>query len=186
MWAPRTWRHHAQKQRGELAALPSRATGKPRVPHPANVTDGEEIVATTANAASQSPSGPLPAAGGCDSTEHGLGLGHIEDPRPYERFLVLLVRGDGSGGPANRLAGVDTEETAQVAEKLIRTIAARQRIARHQVTVHSDRSAQMISGTHRPSPTSTALSGCADHLQTEGVHRQPPRRGRVQRVEVLA
>ncbi len=30
------------KQRGELADRPSRATGKPRVPHPAKLTDEEE------------------------------------------------------------------------------------------------------------------------------------------------
>jgi hypothetical protein len=40
--APRTWRHHAQKQRGELPERPSRATGKPRRPHPAKLTDEEE------------------------------------------------------------------------------------------------------------------------------------------------
>ena len=40
--APRTWRHHAQKQRGELPERPSRATGKPRRPHPAKLTDTEE------------------------------------------------------------------------------------------------------------------------------------------------
>ncbi|MBK6311250.1 MAG: transposase family protein [Candidatus Microthrix sp.] len=42
---------------------------------------------------------------------------------------------------------VDIEETAAVAEKLIATIAAREGIARHQLEVHSDRGAQMTSGT---------------------------------------
>ena len=41
---------------------------------------------------------------------------------------------------------VDVEETAQIARQLIDTIAAREGIARHQVTVHSDRGAQMTSG----------------------------------------
>lgn len=40
--APRTWRHHAQKQRRELPERPSRATGEPRAPHPAKLTDEEE------------------------------------------------------------------------------------------------------------------------------------------------
>ena len=42
---------------------------------------------------------------------------------------------------------VDIEETAAVAEKLIATIAAREGVARHQLIVHSDRGAQMTSGT---------------------------------------
>lgn len=42
---------------------------------------------------------------------------------------------------------VDIEETAAIAEKLIATIAAREGIERHQLEVHSDRGAQMTSGT---------------------------------------
>ena len=38
-------------------------------------------------------------------------------------------------------------ETATVAEELIDTTAKRERVARHQLTIHSDRGAQMTSGT---------------------------------------
>ena len=40
--APRTWRHHQQKKRGELPSRPSRATGEPRRAHPAKLSDAEE------------------------------------------------------------------------------------------------------------------------------------------------
>ena len=42
---------------------------------------------------------------------------------------------------------IDTTETAAIAEKLIETTARRERVDRHQLTIHSDRGAQMTSGT---------------------------------------
>lgn len=40
--SPRTWRHHQQKIRGQLPERASTATGLPRRPHPAKLTQAEE------------------------------------------------------------------------------------------------------------------------------------------------
>jgi len=42
---------------------------------------------------------------------------------------------------------VDTVETAEIAERLITVTCRRERIDRHQLTIHSDRGAQMTAGT---------------------------------------
>ncbi len=42
---------------------------------------------------------------------------------------------------------IDTTETAAIAEKLITATAAREKLDRHQLIIHSDRGAQMTSGT---------------------------------------
>jgi len=42
---------------------------------------------------------------------------------------------------------VDTVETAAIAEKLMTVTAAREHVVRHQLTIHSDRGAQMTAGT---------------------------------------
>ena len=42
---------------------------------------------------------------------------------------------------------VDTQETAEIAERLMTVTAAREHIDRHQLIIHSDRGAQMTAGT---------------------------------------
>jgi putative transposase len=188
--APRTWRHHAQKQRGELPERPSRATGKPRRPHPAKLTDEEEqeVVDTLCSEEFVDVGVDEVFVTILDdgiylcspSTMHRIlrdrGLngqrrqGNPRQGHPRPRVvatapnMVWVWDISRIPGPAKgvwfylylvmdlwsrKAVGwcVDIEETAAIAEKLIATIAAREGIERHQLEVHSDRGAQMTSGT---------------------------------------
>jgi len=186
---PRTWRHHQQKQRGELAARPSRSTGRPRRAHPAKLGAAEEqaVVDVLCSArfvdagvaevyATLLDEGTYLCS---ESTMHRVlndrGLagqrrqrraGHHHRPRLVATAPNMVWCWDISRlpGPAKgtffylysvwdlwsrKTVGwcVDIEETAAIAERLISTIAHREGVQRHQLIIHSDRGAQMTSGT---------------------------------------
>ncbi len=188
--APRTWRHHQQKKRGELPSRPSRATGEPRRAHPAKLSDAEEQavldvlceprfvdVGVTEVYATLLDEGTYLCS---ESTmhrilrEHGLSgqrrqssarVGHPK-PRVVATAPNMVWCWDISRLPgphkgvwfylyaiwdlwSRKTVGwcIDTTETAQVAEQLIKRTVEREKVEPHQLVSHSDRGAQMIAGT---------------------------------------
>ena len=188
--APRTWRHHQQRTRGELAVRPSRATGRPRRAHPAKLSASEEQavldvlsedrfvdVGITEVYATLLDQGVYLCS---ESTmhrilrEHGLSGQRRQHDRRYHHprprvvatapnmvwcWDISRIPGPTKGAWfylyavwdlwSRKTVGwcVHTVETAAVAEQLIAVTADRERIDRHQLTIHSDRGAQMTSGT---------------------------------------
>lgn len=188
--APRTWRHHQQKLRGDLAVRPSRATGQPRRAHPAKLSPAEEqavlavlceprfvdVGVTEIYASLLDDSTYLCS----ESTMHRIlrenglagqrrqrqpGRSHAR-PRVVATAPNMVWVWDISRLPgptkgtwfylytiwdlwSRKTVGwcIDLEETAAVAEKLITVTARREGVDRHQLIIHSDRGAQMTSGT---------------------------------------
>ena len=187
--APRTYRHHTQKQRGELAVRPSRATGLPRRAHPAKLSAAEEQVVVDVLCeqrfvdcgvaeiyATLLDEGTYLCS---ESTMHrvlrdrGLaGQRRQAQPGSHHRPRVVAtapnmvwcwdisrIPGPTKGAWfylyavwdlwSRKTVGwcVDTAENADIAHKLMSTTIAREHVDRHQLIIHSDRGAQMTSGT---------------------------------------
>lgn len=187
--APRTWRHHRAKLAGVLPVRVSRATGRPRRPHPAKLDPAEEQVVLNLLCSDRFCDAGVTEAYAtlldegvyhCSAStmhrilrNHGLaGQRRQRQPGNHPRPRVVATAPNmvwvwdisRLPGPdrgtwfylytiwdlwSRKTVGwcIDTTETAEIAEKLISVTARRQNVDRYQLIIHSDRGAQMTSGT---------------------------------------